>query len=575
MASRKEGQSADPEWTMAADKVLIIGLDGATWTVLEPWIEDGTLPHLARLRAQGCWGELRSTIPPLTAPAWSSFLTGKNPGKHGVFHFVALDDQPATAADSKVETVDSRSIQSATLWDVLAHHGRHVGVMNVPMSYPPRPVNGFMIGCMLTPPGASNFTYPPELAGRLSGYQIDLDRFIDHKPFARDEQGRKRKREVKPDLQLVREFHEMEEKRAQTAAALMAEEPWDVFMVVFTATDRMGHYLWPYHRAADLDGSALGRELHEAIRRLYMRLDENIGALVEQAGPDAAVIVMSDHGMGPIYHKNTHWNNWLYRHGYLAIDRSTKASADAWLLRLGIPRDKIRRLAQRVPGLYRSRAFQKAKSTQTAAIDYARSQAHYVRIFDPVGGVRIHATGRAREALRDELMEAMSQVTDPDTGRPIIREIFRREECYSGPYAAGQPDIILIMYPEYGSSDRLSNYSAIVTDRPHIGDPGGHHLEGIFMAAGPGIPPQAAPLAGLQIHDIAPVVLHLLGLPAPADMDGRVPQGMIDPQWPAPHTSPSLGKWPSEAEAVPLAAELRSEDLDAVQMRLRALGYLD
>src|SRR4051794_12898771 len=103
-------------------KVLIIGLDGATWTVLNPWIEDGSLPNLARLRARGCWGELFSTIPALTAPAWSTFLTGKNPGKHGVFHFVALDDDPDVGVDDKAEIVDARSIKSPSLWDIVAHH---------------------------------------------------------------------------------------------------------------------------------------------------------------------------------------------------------------------------------------------------------------------------------------------------------------------------------------------------------------------------------------------------------------------------------------------------------------------
>src|SRR5512147_1646527 len=122
------------------NKVLIIGLDGATWTVLDPYIKMGLLPNIARLRSQGCWGELRSTIPPLTAPAWSSFLTGKNPGKHGVFHFVPLDDgaEPDDSVRAnKPEIVDARSIQSPTLWDILGHHRRKIGSINVPMSYPP------------------------------------------------------------------------------------------------------------------------------------------------------------------------------------------------------------------------------------------------------------------------------------------------------------------------------------------------------------------------------------------------------------------------------------------------------
>ncbi|HWQ14620.1 MAG TPA: alkaline phosphatase family protein [Roseiflexaceae bacterium] len=559
------------------ERVLIIGLDGATWTVLGPWMDDGSLPNLARLRRQGCWGELRSTIPPLTAPAWSTFLTGKNPGKHGVFHFVALDDDPDVSVDAKAEIVDGRSIKSPILWDIVAHHGRRIGAINVPMSYPPRPVNGFMITCLLTPPGAAVFTYPPELSQQLPGYQIDLDRFISEKPFARDGDGPRTKRTVKPSLQLMREFHAMEEERGHTALRLMASEPWDVFMVVFTATDRMGHYLWPYHRAEDLDGSAEGRELHDAIYRLYVRLDEMIGELVAQAGPETAVIVMSDHGMGPIYRKNTHWNNWLYRQGYLSLHRGSASTPDGLLLRLGIPRDTIGRLVRRIPGLSRSTVIQKARTAQTAAIDYERSKAYYVRIFDPVGGIRINAQGAERERLRDELLEAIRAATDPQTGGPIVRWAWRREECYHGPYADSMPDIILVMHPDYGSSDRLSNYSAIVTDRPTIGDPGGHHIEGIFIASGPQIAAQPAPLPNLEIADIAPTVLHLMGLPVPDDMDGRVLTEILTAERLRARpvaTAPSPGRWPSEADDTG-QGELTDEDEELVRDRLRALGYVE
>ncbi|RPI35103.1 MAG: hypothetical protein EHM70_00745 [Chloroflexota bacterium] len=560
------------------NKVLIIGLDGATWTVLAPWIEDGSLPNLAALRRQGSWGELRSTIPPLTAPAWSSFITGKNPGKHGVFHFVALDDDPETTAGGKPEIVDGRSIKSPTLWDILGHHGRKMGAINVPMSYPPRPVNGFMITCLLTPPNAPAFTYPPELSKRLDGYQIDLDRFIEQKPFARDLAGERQKRVVKPSLQLVKEFYEMEEKRAQTALELMESEPWDAFMVVFTATDRMGHYLWPYHRTSDLDGSQESQELHEAIYRFYVRLDEHIGELVSKAGSDTEVIIMSDHGMGPIYSKNTHWNNWLYKKGYIQIEKSSANTPDAWMLRLGLSRDRIRRLVRRIPGLSSSKVIQKAKTAQTASIDFKQSKAYYVRIFDPVGGIRINAQGKERQALCDELMKAVAGIIDPDTGKPIVRQVMRREDCFNGPYAADMPDIILVMQPEYGSSDRLSNYSAIVTDRPHIGDPGGHHIEGIFIASGPQIAARPEGLPGLVIEDIAPTVLHLMGLPVPQDMDGRVLDEILLPgslKARPVQKGVVMGRWPSEAEASQNRESQPAGDDEVIQERLRALGYLE
>ena len=127
-------------------RILIIGLDGASWTVLEPYIETGILPNLAKIRMNGCYGNLESTIPPLSAPAWSSFLTGKNPGKHGVFHFKDVDVHGEYSSQvNQHKTVDARSIKSSTMWDFLGHHDRKVGIINVPMSYPPRPVNGFLI----------------------------------------------------------------------------------------------------------------------------------------------------------------------------------------------------------------------------------------------------------------------------------------------------------------------------------------------------------------------------------------------------------------------------------------------
>jgi predicted AlkP superfamily phosphohydrolase/phosphomutase len=563
------------------DRVLIIGLDGATWTVLLPWMEDGSLPNLARLRAEGSWGDLMSTIPPLTAPAWSTFLTGKNPGKHGVFHFIPLDDAASDAEEmqqkaNKIEVVDARSIQSATLWDILGHQNRKVGAINVPMSYPARPVNGFMITCLLTPPQASIFTYPPELSKQLTDYQIDLDRFIDEKPFARDVSGARKKRIVKPSLQLVKEFEGMEDKRARAALDLMTTQPWDTFMVVFTATDRMGHYLWPYHQKPSEGASEEHQALYQAVHNLYKRLDSHIGELIQQAGENTTVFVMSDHGMGPIYHKNTHWNNWLYKNGFLAIDQRSAKSVDGWLLRLRIPRDSIRRVLKRIPGLYGSKVVQKAKEAPTARIDYAHSKAHYVKIFDPVGGIYVHAKGDERERLRDELIRKIRETVDPTNGKPIVRNVYRREECFWGEHVDDLPDIIIEMHPEYGSSDRLSNYSSIVTDRPQISDPGGHHIEGVFIAKGPKTVHIADPLPGLNIADLAPTILYAMGLPIPEDMDGKVLTQIFDPAivqaQPAQYGS-TVGRWPSEEEAQPILEKTQSGE-EAIVERLRALGYV-
>lgn len=558
------------------NRVLIIGLDGATWDVLAPWLDDGTLPHLARLRQNGCWGELLSTIPPLTAPAWSTFATGKNPGKHGVFHFVQADN-PGNAANGKPLIVDNRSIKAATLWDILGHHGRQVGLVNIPMTYPPRPVNGFMITCFLTPPNAPFFTYPHELSRRLSGYQIDLDRFISHKPFARDSEEPPN---VAPSLELMQEFADMEEKRARTTLELMKTEPWDMFMVVFTATDRMGHYLWPYHRLADSDDSPEWQELHQAVRRFYIKLDEAVGAMVQEVGDETSVVVMSDHGMGWNHSKLVYWNLWLHQKGWLSTQGSV-TNPDGWLMRLKLPRNRIAQVAREVmPASLRKKVIRQVRTSRSLTFNPAQTQAYYKTIYQSVGGIYINLKGEAKERLRSELMEAVKEVIDPATGQPVVQGVYRGSDCYHGPYASNVPDIVLVMDRHYAGDGKLSYYSSIVTDLPvnERRDPGGHKMEGIFIAKGPDIEAVSQDLPHLNIQDVTPTVLHLMGLPVPADMDGRVLTEILKPaalqQQPA-ISGPELGFWPNQAEAQALDDVDSPSDDETVQERLRALGYLE
>jgi len=560
-------------------RVLILGLDGATWTILDRWIADGTLPNLGRLRERGAWGPLASTIPPLTPPAWASFLTGKNPGRHGVFHFAEIDARTSDIAAGTPTIVDARSIQSPTLWDVLGHAGRRVVTMNTPMSYPPRPVNGVMITCLLTPPEAPAFTWPVELTPflRESGYRIDLDRFIGEKPFARDEQGEKPKRSVEPSVELVLEFQSMEETRAQTALDLMRTEPWDVFTIVFTAPDRMGHYMWSHHLPEDLDGSPEAAAIQKQIQAFYRRLDALIGELVEEAGHEATVVVLSDHGMGPMFRRHVQWNDWLHRRGLVALAGGSSGSPDAWLLRLRLPRDRIGRLLRRIPIARRSRVVERARRAKTARIDLDRSQAYYVRLFDPVGGIRVNASGSERDALIERLLTETRAATDQVTGRPIVTRAGRREEFFDGPFVSRLPDIILVMDESLGSSDRLSSYSSLVTDRPSVGDPGAHRIDGVLIAAGPEVEMRPAPLSGASIVDVAPTVLHLAGLPVSAGMDGRVLTEILTPaaaERPI-ELIPEGERWPSDADAVFVEAARAAEDDDQVRERLRALGYVE
>lgn len=564
-------------------RVLVIGLDGATWDVLDPWINDGSLPNLARLRQSGSWGQLFSSLPPLTAAAWSNFMTGKRPGKHGLFHFINLFGEDELLNDEDIPAlVNARDIKSSTLWDILGHYGRKVGVINVPMTYPPRPVNGFMVSCFLTPKNAPVFTYPPELTKDLKDYIIDLDRFIDKKPFQEryDPETRRTAEEIAPTLSLMEEFREMTEKRARTTFAFMESQPWDVFMVVFISTDRMGHYLWPFHRPANDDDSPEIRELCRAIHRHYMRLDEIIGELVKRAGQDVSVIVMSDHGMGPKYTRRLHCSYWLYRHGWLSIkaEGTQIINPDNWLRRLGVPRDKIGRLMMKVPGLTKSRVVSKAGTIRSATVDLEKSQAYCQPMYNNVFGICVNLNGEKKETLRQEIMQELRKIVDPETGQPVVRRVYRSEDYYYGPYANNVPDIVVAMDPDYGCNARFGYYSAAVTRLQNTPYGGSHRLEGIFITAGPEVIANPGPLPNLAIEDVAPTVLYLIGLPVPEDMDGRVLTEIVTPtvlaSRPVEFSQP-IGLWPNEREAVFIDEMISKADEAEIRERLQALGYLE
>jgi predicted AlkP superfamily phosphohydrolase/phosphomutase len=560
------------------NRVLVIGIDAATWDVLDPWMSDGSLPNLTGLRESGSWGSLRSTIPPLSAPAWASFMTGKNPGKHGIFHFTSQQEE-ARAAESDSELVNSRSIKSSTLWDILGHHGRKVGIVNLPMTYPPRPVNGFMIAGFLTPPGARVFTYPPDLSDELTDYRIDLDQFISRKPFESTAKSAQAKAAVEPSVDLVHEFHDLMEQRARMSLSLMASEPWDVFMCVFMGTDRLGHYLWPYHRAADLDGSQESLELHRAIHAYYMRLDEFVGQFVEQAGENTTIMVLSDHGMGPYPSKRVHWNHWLRQQKLVSAQGHNLINADSWLTRLGLSRDSVGRFILGMPILGRSGLVRRMRRTKAPRVDMKESPAYYRTLYGQTGAIYInHPEGSSEyQDLRQRLMNQVLEITDPDTGQPVVQQVRKGEDCFFGPHVSNVPAIVTVLHPDYEGTDRLSSYSSPVTKIRETINPGDHKMEGILIMAGSLIQASKGALPDLSLMDVAPTILHLLGLPIPSDLDGQVISRAFVPgsavSRPASRAEP-LGIWKGLEDHQSEDEEMSDEDESRLRERLAALGYL-
>src|SRR5881392_2585188 len=262
-------------------KVVVIGLDAATWTVIRPSMAEGKMPNLAKLMKAGVSGMLESILPPITPPAWTSFMTGKNPGKHGIFHFVETE-----YGGYAMKYANATSRRSPTVWKLLNNAGYSVGTMNVPFTYPPEPLNGFQISGMDTPSETSPFIHPPELreelVKHLGGIQLDI-RFLG----AMSTHERRN--------QVLAEMKQIDEQWTNAALYLLVNHPQDVMMFVFMSIDTVQHYFWQYmDRNHFLHDATTEPRFQNAVRNVYERLDAATGRLIEKLPADTTIFVVSD-----------------------------------------------------------------------------------------------------------------------------------------------------------------------------------------------------------------------------------------------------------------------------------------
>lgn len=559
------------------NKVIVIGLDGAPYQLVHKWTQNGELPNLARLIRQGSFNILKSTIPVHSPTAWSSFITGLNPGKHGIFDFVRRDQD-----DYRLRVVQATEIRGASLWRYLGENGLKVGVMNVPMTYPPEPVNGYLISGLGTP-DYTPYTYPPELTDELNsaGYRVNKKFF--YMPGRDDE--------------WLEDLTNITDQRGKTAVRLLQEKPWDFFMVVFRNTDEIGHFFWrhmdeshPRH-----DPQAPPR-YKTAILDLYRQVDHWVGEIVAAAGPEVNILVMSDHGMGPLY-RDVFINEWLWEKGWLTLKETAngKSTGHSLFRTIGLTRknisDTLTRLnLHRVEVLIKKILGDRIKVLPrderpefSNAIDWSKTKAYsfgyYGQIFINLKGREpegIVEPGQEYETLRQEIVRELHQLKDPEDGRPIVDRVYTREELFHGPSLEQAPDLLTIMRDLTYITRKdyeFASQRGILFRQPYTDESGSHHLDGILVASGPAFKPQPAPLHALpQIPDVTPTILHLMNCPIPTTMDGRVLDELITAEYmehnPIQYSENDLEVRLDENSEWDAAAEAE------VMERLKKLGYL-
>ena len=541
-------------------RVLVIGIDGATFDLIKPWAEAGDLPNLARMMSEGIHSPLESTIPPVTAPAWSTFATGVNLGKHGVFDFIR-------PIGGQFDLVNATSIRAPTLWQILSQAGRKVGVMNVPVTYPPQPVNGFVIGGMLSPVNG-DFTYPANLLdhyeGKLKPYRIAPH--VQYKPGN--------------EAEFTADLLDLAERRGEYALQLLADYPYDFLMFHFQATDNMQHAFWkfvdPSHPRYDPQAAA---RFGPGLKQLYQRVDNYIGQMLNRLDDDTTVIVMSDHGFGSL-HYVVNVNLFLMDQGLLKLKKGAWTRLKAGLFRAGLTPASFWHLIERT-GL-QNYVWQVSKSTRNKVVgkflsfddvDWSQTVAYSI---GHVGQIYVNLRGREPdgivepgeqyETVKQRVIDALHQLRHPETGRPLMDRVIPSDQVVHGPHAHRGPDLHLVMDGYQTIAFPLFATDRRIVTRQIRGDSGCHRLHGVFIAQGPEIQ-RGKTVENPHIMDLAPTILHLMGLPVLEDMDGRVLTEALT-------SSRPVKRQANGATDEKPHGELSQEEEAEVEDRLRALGYL-
>ncbi len=536
-------------------RLIIAGLDGATWDVLDPLLEAGKLPTLAGLIHAGSKHTLLSTIPPISSAAWVTMMSGTNPGRHGVFDFRNLDLRRYDAHEERL--ANATSYTAPTLFDYLTHAGLTSVAYGVPMTYPPWSIKGVMVAGYPTPDHRRAYTFPPELASRLGMlYMHSPDQIGGASPTE----------QMQIYLRYMRQL-------TTNLLELVADGP-DVLMFVNSATDGAQHRFFKF-AAPDFPGVSdeqrtVGRDL---LAEVMIVADHELGRLLAAFPGPLDVLVISDHGGMPRPTRSFNLNAWLAESGWLtrhdrAMDagrRRVQGVAEWAKQRLPITEWVKRRAPARV-----KRQFTTLRAG-LGNIDWAHTAAYRVKLSHPIEGIHLNLQGRQPEGavpaeehthLREQIMSALRQ-------RPELVWVKPREDVYSGSHLENAPDILVCLQPTFdGGADLFKIVTTIPTG--WLQSISGYHtMTGILVAAGPSF--RSGPLSPLEppaLQDIAPTVLNLLGLPVPGDMDGRVLLEMLADASPV-RIGTSLA---AKEQAV---GELSAEEEAGIAAALRDLGYID
>lgn len=462
----------------SVSKVVVIGLDGLNPDLVDRWLAD--LPNLAAMMADGGYGRIQSTVPPITPQAWTCAQCGKNPGHLGFWDFTYRSD----FSYGEPNLIDARGVKVATLYKILPRQGKRVAIINVPVTFPPpRIPNGYAVSSFLTPDVESQFAHPAELKQEITDLfgEYIIDASTPELNF----------REMDRDAVLKR-IYDMDSQRFEILKHFIKTKECDYIFCVIMGTDRMPHLFYRYFDEKHVRYTANSR-YNTALHDHYVFCDMHVGQVREMLADDTALIVHSDHSVQRLDGRIC-LNDWLIREEYMRLKESITEP---------VP---LRNAVHKVDW----------PNTVAWATGYT-------------GQLYLNVKGREREGavapgdydkVLDELSERTKGIASLD-GKKLDTRTFKRKEIHHGRYAQYGPDLFIYFDNCHWNIDEQLGHDSIYSyDTTKGSDDGGHGPEGFFVMAGPGIP-NMKQIEHLSLLDVAPTVMRLLGLEVPEDMEGR------------------------------------------------------
>lgn len=527
-------------------RTLMIGLDGATFSILDPLMEAGHMPFLKSFMDQGVRADLESTLPPITPPAWTTIMTGRSPANHGILDFF----RPESPGSRFLRFVSTKQLKCESIWTHLMHRDLSAINLNFPVMAPPLPMKGYSIPGFVTWRHLRHSCHPADLMDTLKtipGFDLKIiahdfgleEKVVQGCSFAESE-GWIKYHTYKDEQWLLVLSH------------LNRQDPCDLSALVLDSPDRLQHV---FYRLLDpqcfpKDWSDEDRQIRDALANHYRALDDMIARMAAAFGPEANIFIVSDHGFGPSA-ECFYLNSFLEQQGYLKWSERAVSAEDG-----------------------SGDVSMEAVRNHGSILDWEHTLA-YVNT-PSSNGITINVAGRNSrtgiepenyEAFLNSLREQLLRLRHPRTDQPVVAQVWTREEAFDGCELA--PDLTVRLW-DNGLVSTVKADQIIKARRETIGV---HYPLGVFMAKGPDIR-SGVRLDALNILDVAPSMLYSLGLAIPEAYEGRVPTEMLRQEALAGRPVAIDDALPRFEQQAASSLEMDEADMDLIVKRLKGLGYL-